>query len=330
MVSMNERITWSDLPPALKNWVENTLEAPVESYISQSSGFSLGTADRLTAANSKKAFLKAVSATAQPETANLHRAELAATRLIAGTPHTASIIGGYQEDSWVALLMEDIEGRHPQTPWTEQDIIQTLIALDSLASLPIEGIEELDDLTASIEDEFKSWERIAQNPLRPELYTHLAENSDLKALQPHFDQLNTKASSYAQTVQEAVINTLAGNHLVHSDLRADNILLENNTGEAIIIDWPFACHGAAYFDSASILADVVAQGGDFSWETVQSASKILRQTPQTTLEGLILAYTGYYLWAAQIPSSGDTNSTLPAFRLKRALNLTRWILNQNL
>lgn len=314
-----ERKNYLDRPtPAIQNWVEETLGSPI-------SGFSLGTADRLETTTGKKAFLKAVSTTEQPQTANLHRAELKAAKLFAGVPYTASLIDGYENDNWVALLMEDIEGKHPQTPWAEQETIQTLIALDSLASLSIKSIEKLEDLTESISGEFKSWERIAQSPLRPELYTHLVDDPNLEELQTYFECINEHAHNFSQRVEEDVLKTLDGDCLVHSDLRADNILITEDR-EAIIIDWPFACRGAAYFDSASILADIVAQGGDFSWETVTAASKTIRETPREILEGVILAYTGYYLWAAQSPPKGDTSSTLPAFRLQRALNLTRWVV----
>lgn len=51
----------------------------------------------------------------------------------------------------------------------------------------------------------------------------------------------------------------AGETLLHTDLRADNMLL---TGDrVVIVDWPYACRGAAFVDVALLAPSVALQEG---------------------------------------------------------------------
>ena len=320
----NQRLTWAELPSAVQKWVEETQGSAVLTAESQNSGFSLGTADRLTFADGTRAFLKAVNEAEQAQTAALNRSEIKAIQMLPTTAPVASLLASYDQDGWVALLLEDIEGHHPEH-WSEEEILAGLKALDAIAGLSIADVGELDELTESIgEETYESWEKIATQSLHKGLYKHLADHPLLAELEPLFIALNERAAGFAQKIRQTV--DLTGSSMVHTDIRADNMLM-TNSGEATIIDWPWACHGAAYFDSAALLANVVAQGGDFDWDAVCAASSVLAATPRETLESCIIAIAGYYIWAAQIPPRGDTSSSLPAARLKNAVNMARWILS---
>lgn len=52
---------------------------------------------------------------------------------------------------------------------------------------------------------------------------------------------------------------VTGEHLVHLDCRADNILIDGS-GSAWLIDWPWASVGARWFDGVTYLLDVVMRG----------------------------------------------------------------------
>lgn len=326
--AMRERLTWAELPQEVQDWVQDTLGSPVEEAVSQASGFSLGTADRLSCSNGRRAFLKAVNEADQPQTAALHRAEIKASCMIPEGAPTPTLLAAYDREGWVAILLEDIAGRHPHTPWEEEDLKLSLIALSRLAALSPAGLEDLDDLTESIGDEiFVPWEKIRAQPLHRGLYSHLEGDTHLDELELLFPQLNQKAASYLETILTTV--NLSGNSLSHTDVRADNILI-GDQGRSYLIDWPWACRGAAYFDSALLLGDVVAQGGDFSWDRVCSYSELLAATPPSAIDACLIAFAGYYVWSAQLPSRGDTHSSLPNFRLARALRLCRWILEHKL
>src|SRR5713101_2950653 len=50
-----------------------------------------------------------------------------------------------------------------------------------------------------------------------------------------------------------------GPTLVHADLRADNILLAGD--RMVVVDWPWACLAAPWFDLVAMLPSVHMQGG---------------------------------------------------------------------
>src|SRR5689334_9320284 len=54
------RIGWADLPANVRDSVAGILGEPVVEAVSQSGGFSPGTADRVTTASGRRAFVKAV------------------------------------------------------------------------------------------------------------------------------------------------------------------------------------------------------------------------------------------------------------------------------
>jgi hypothetical protein len=69
------RVPWPDLPAAVRSWAEGSLGSPVAVAASQPGGFSPGAACRLRLADGRRAFLKAVSASANPESPGMHRRE---------------------------------------------------------------------------------------------------------------------------------------------------------------------------------------------------------------------------------------------------------------
>ena len=55
------RIGWADLPERVRDEVQAIIGGEVVSAVSQSGGFSPGTADRVVTTNGRRAFVKAVS-----------------------------------------------------------------------------------------------------------------------------------------------------------------------------------------------------------------------------------------------------------------------------
>jgi hypothetical protein len=53
---------------------------------------------------------------------------------------------------------------------------------------------------------------------------------------------------------------LAGDSLLHTDIRADNLLIRAD-GTVAVVDWPWACNGAAWFDRLLLCINVDLYGG---------------------------------------------------------------------
>jgi Ser/Thr protein kinase RdoA (MazF antagonist) len=101
-----------------------------------------------------------------------------------------------------------------------------------------------DLLTAAeyLGDDFAGWQRIRADPP--------AELDSCAAR--HLDDLCALA--------DRALAAVAGDTLVHTDIRADNLLLGPD-GAVTIVDWPHACRGAAWLDTLLLLINVRLYGG---------------------------------------------------------------------
>lgn len=225
------------MPATVRNWADRELGSPVVQATTVLGGFCPGAAARVMARNGARAFVKAAGRALNPDTPALNRREVAALRLLPPSVPHARLLGAYDDGDWVALLLEDIGGQRPAVPWNDTDaqaLARTLAVVASTAApaqLP-EFAEVANSLTA--------WDSIAADPtgISPELLARLPELLDL------------------QTVARDVTR---GHALVHWDARNDNVLLRG--GEAVLVDWAWACRGAQWLDTLLLTVDFVVQGG---------------------------------------------------------------------
>src|SRR4051794_38862841 len=92
------RVAYDALPPAVRGWVETTLASPVVHAQTQLGGFSPGVAARLVCADGTRAFVKAVSAEANPDTPRLHRRESQVLRVLPVDLPVPRLLASYDED----------------------------------------------------------------------------------------------------------------------------------------------------------------------------------------------------------------------------------------
>jgi hypothetical protein len=98
----------------------------VETWREQIGGFSPGCATRVVAADGTRAFVKAVGAELNLDTPTLFRREIEVLELIGADPLWAALHASYDDGQWVALLLEDLPGGHPDL--ADDDQMQQLIA----------------------------------------------------------------------------------------------------------------------------------------------------------------------------------------------------------
>ena len=107
------RLPYDAVPATVRTWAEQTLGSPVAAVAEQVGGMSPGCATRLTCADGTRAFVKAVGASLNPDTPGLFRREIGVLTHIGAHPLWARMLASYDDGDWVALLIEDVEGRHP-------------------------------------------------------------------------------------------------------------------------------------------------------------------------------------------------------------------------
>ncbi len=113
--AVGRRAPYAAIPAHVRDWVEATLGSPVVATAEQVGGFSPGCATRLGCADGTRAFVKAVGADLNPHSPTLFRREALALTLLGSHPLWADLLASYDEDGWVALLLEDVDGSPTST-----------------------------------------------------------------------------------------------------------------------------------------------------------------------------------------------------------------------
>ena len=101
------------MPEHVRDWVADELGSPVVEADDQVGGMSPGCATRLVGEDGTRAFVKAVGTELNPKTPELFRREVTALTLIGSHELWADLRASYDDGDWVAILLEDVEGTHP-------------------------------------------------------------------------------------------------------------------------------------------------------------------------------------------------------------------------
>lgn len=229
------RIDWTDLPADIQNRVERIAGSEVRRAQTQSGGFSAGLASRLSLADGQRLFIKAVS-TSSAGTYELYAREAEVLRAIPRGIPAAHMIEAFTSGEWIVLIIEDVDGRHPERSATSPDTVQVLDSIAELTATPT--TIALPSLADELVSDASSWRRLEASGLLPTTTPWCASNVDL-----------------LRAAAERVAAVVSGDRLIHGDLRADNILIDAS-GQARLIDWPWAATGAGWEDALLYVLDL--------------------------------------------------------------------------
>ena len=299
------RITWDELPQPVRDWVAGEL-GEVSEVRPQQGGFSPGTADRVRGSRGS-GFVKAVGASLNAQTPDLVAREVAVLQQLPAYAGAPVLLSSFDEriegERWVALMVEDIAGRHPHAPWQGHEVEA---ALDSLARLAAEPLPETVDLPALEEDmaaDVSLWPEVAADP--PEvLDPWVSDNLDRLA-----------------EVSAAAVRLLRGDRLVHSDIRSDNLLVTGD-GTVRVVDWPWACRGSAWVDSLMLLLNVRVHGGP---DVTAYAPRLADlNASEEKVDVVLAALLGYFVHAARLPAPLGL-PTVRAFQRAQGVATVDWL-----
>ena len=248
--------------------------------VTQPGGFSPGLAARLRLSDERRVFVKAVSGEANPDSPSMHRRE---ARIVAALPASAPVprlLASYDEEGWVALVFEDIDGRHPGNPWTDEDLVLVTGALQRMAADFTPSPVPTDATAArALSGGVNGWrvalERSEQN-LDEWCLEHLGRLTEMEARAP-------EAS--------------AGETLLHFDTRADNILIAD--GRVYVVDWPSARIGAAWVDWVAMAPSVAMQGGPKPEEFLSRFD--ISGVSSEAIDAVLCSIAGYFVVRALEP-----------------------------
>jgi aminoglycoside phosphotransferase (APT) family kinase protein len=289
----------------VRSAVEEIVGGPVVSSVSQAGGFSPGTADRVRTADGRRAFVKAVSPAQNPVSPGMHRREARITAALpAGTPAPA-LLGTYDDGDWIALVLTDVDGRHPATPWVRAELDAVIGTLGAMAEvLTPSPIDSLPTAAASLAHDLGGWNRIAADPptgLDPWAGEHLADLCAMAA---------------------RALTALDGETVAHLDIRADNLLI-GPSGDVTVVDWPAACLGPPWLDRLLLLINVRLYGGH-DCEALLHECAARSGADITDLRAVLAGVAGYFLDNARMPPPPGI-PTVRAFQRAQGDALLAWL-----
>ncbi|SEO74192.1 Predicted kinase, aminoglycoside phosphotransferase (APT) family [Actinacidiphila rubida] len=276
------RLSFTDLPNALRDRIAKALGSPVTHAVTPPGGFGHQLAATLTLADGRRYFTKAAPDDDALTAANLH--EAAVLESFPPDAPAASLIGVYQEGGWTAVVIEHLDGTHPDLRPKSADPERVWVLLDQLTSQPAppaytEAVSDRPSPAATLH----GWTQIASaSPadLDPEARARLAALTEIEAAWPKLAR---------------------GDRIVHGDLRADNMVHDRHKG-VIFVDWAHATTGPACIDAVSLAPQLILAGarpGD--------VAKALETHPASasdpdTATAFLTALTGHWQRNARLPS----------------------------
>ncbi|WP_457965295.1 phosphotransferase [Arthrobacter sp. D1-29] len=299
------RISWTDLPVQVRAGIEEILGSPVVEASGQQGGFSPGTADRVRTAAGGRAFVKAVGRQLNEQSPGIHRKEAAVAAALPDGLPAPSLIGTFDDGDWVALVLSDVEGRHPQVPWRTQDVLLVLDALADIARAPVPPeLEHLPRLEEGLDEAFRGWSRL---------------RSDIPE---HFDPWILGNLDVLEELAEAGLTDLAGGSLVHTDVRADNVLI--TAKGAVLVDWPWASIGSAWMDALTVLINVRVFDSAYDADSVLRSHDVFASSDADSINRVLAGLAAYLVDAARQPPPPGL-PTLRAFQQRQGEAVIRWL-----
>jgi hypothetical protein len=293
------RLPYAAVPAAVHDWVERELGSAVVATVEQVGGMSPGCATRVTCADGTRAFVKAVGAELNPDTPGLFRREVGVLEHLGGHEFWARLLAAYDDGDWVALLIEDVEGRHPD--FTDAAELEAVLAgTDRLSAV----LSERGDVPPSVDlvdvaHRFRVW---------AESLTTLV---DAPAEAPVPAWLRTDPDGWADVLREHAERPMP--HVVHWDIRIDN-LLRRPSGEVVFVDWGTAARGPAWVDPLLARLERV----DEAWFDASIAtSPVLREAGDEVVTAFLAGF-GAHLAVRSVVAVDVNLPTLNDFRVRES------------
>lgn len=264
------RLDWTLLPPAVRRLVEQRLGTPVTSAESAGSGFTPGFASTVTGVDGTRQFVKAASKKAQKPFADAYGEEIRKLRALPEGLPAPRLLWSHEDDLWVVLGLEHVEGHNPRRGWLRPELDACLDALETVAGRltpPPAGLR-LPPFAEDFADFLTGWDHVRRHA--PDW--------------PHLEEAAALAARMAEVT--------AGDTLVHTDARDDNFLVTPR-GTAVLCDWNWVVVGASWIDTVLLL--VSAYGDGLDADAVLAERRLTREVDPEHVDVLLALVCGYML-----------------------------------
>jgi hypothetical protein len=305
----SERPAFAALPDEVQDRLADCAGSPVAfTHPPVRGGFTRAYAGRLVLADGRTVFAKAAGAAApharrgiEVESAVLARlgGRATAPRLVGAGGAAGSGGPAGEGDEWRMVVMEAIEGDMPGMPWTPAAAEAAHRACLATAALDPSLVAEL-----------------TTDTLAQDLGGNLAVLAVLESLgrgtapwPAWLPRLPAVAMAELVRLAHGASTALAGDRLVHGDLRPDNLLVDRH-GAARMVDWNWVSRGPAWVDFVGLWPLMAFHGVDVSlW---QDRSPLLAAAAPDHIDAFLAIVVGLMVHGA----AGD--DTTPGLALLRA------------
>lgn len=300
------RPEWPELPQHMRAAAEDWLGEEVVSAASSRGGFSPGVAARLRTSGGRRVFVKAAGPEPNPDTADLHRREAEVVGALPREVPAPRLLWSHDEDGWMLLIFEDVDGRNPEEPWQPQELDLTLDALEELANLLTPSPLPLASVGGAGE-----WNVVAGG--------HWARAA--RELPARLDGWSARHLEGLVGLEADAPGAAAGDTLLHLDLRADNLLLASDGVK--VVDWPHARVGAPWVDLLFFAPSVAMQGGPHPEDLLARYAPARRADPEA-VTAVVAAIAGFFTVEGLRPAPPGL-PTLRAFQEAQGKEAREWL-----
>ncbi|MET9263704.1 phosphotransferase [Amycolatopsis sp. NPDC004079] len=300
-----QRLAWDDLPQSVRSAARDALGSHVVGEIGQTGGFSPGLASRLRLADGRWVFAKAINGDRNPTAPGLYRREAAVMSVLPDEVPAPALVWTYDDDDWVMLVLEDVDGVMPGQPWDRVQLDSVIAAMADLAAvrgasaLPIPTPEE------DLADNFRSW-------------AVLAEAEDMTVRLGMWERANLERLVGLESLW---VPAAEGDALVHADLRADNMILADD--RVTFVDWPYALAGVAWLDMVLFVPSAIADGGVDAAEA-WSRFPPAQDADDDAVNAVLAAAAGDWTYQSLLPPPANVPS-LRAHQREKARAALTWL-----
>ncbi|MBF6216243.1 MULTISPECIES: phosphotransferase [Nocardia] len=296
------RIAWSELPISVRGEIESRLGAGVRSGSTQPGGFSRGMASRLAMVDGRTVFAKAIPI--RDRFAHRYRIEGdTATQLPAEIPAPA-VRFMLEIDGWRVLVFDDVTGRHPRFDQPTELAAVLAVVEDMARMLTPNPLPDVPTLADDLGSDLSGWRKLAGGELAGNLDEWSARNVDRLAV-----------------LESGWERATVGQTLLHTDLRADNMLVRPD-GTVMIVDWSWPSVGAAWVDLVFLATAFALHGVDP--EPILGSHALTRGVDPDAISALVCALAGYWIRESRRPG-GSQSVALRRHRAESGRATVAWL-----
>jgi hypothetical protein len=295
MSASKNRPRWGELPLRVRGQISELAGGRVVAAQNCEGGFSPGFASRLTLADGRRSFVKAMDADAWPLQAPFHRQEALVAAALPRTVPAPRFLGSADDGHWVILAFECASGVEPSLPWCPGELSQVAAATSAMSH----ALTPSPVAVPAEHPRIGGWVKLAADTAAlaklTELSAWAARNLDMLV-----------------ELEQAGLTAARGDTLVHFDVLPHNTLRAGH--QVLFVDWPHARLGAQFIDLLTVLAS--AGDAEIDLDSLLAGQAVTAGVEAGVLDAVLAALTGFWLAGglAELPSG-----LKPIAAAKRAL-----------